>query len=220
MVYKKHLAELESRTLRSNMNPHFIYNALNGVQSVMILKGELESNRYIGMLSNLLRFTLEMSSKEKINLKEELHYIESYLGLQKMRLNHKMTFSIETKLSKPLITYSLPPMLLQPLVENSILHGVSSLKNETGIIKVKVWDCATFLNLSVEDNGIGIEASKKLKQKNKKMTKSFAMQILKERIDIYNYFEKKHMTYRIKNTPPEGFLQGTSVNIQIPLNSI
>lgn len=52
------------------------------------------------------------------------------------------------------------------------------------------------------------------------MTKSFAIQILKERIDIYNYFEKKHMTYRIKNTPPEGFLQGTSVNIQIPLNSI
>ncbi len=67
MIYKKHLAELESRSLRSNMNPHFIYNALNSVQSVMILKGERESNRYIGMLSNLIRFTLEMSSKEKIN---------------------------------------------------------------------------------------------------------------------------------------------------------
>lgn len=71
-AYKSHIAELEARSHRAQMNPHFIYNALNSVQSVMILKGERESNRYIGMLSKLLRFTLEMSTKESITLEEEI----------------------------------------------------------------------------------------------------------------------------------------------------
>ena len=135
-----------------------------------------------------------------------------------MRLDKKMVFSIETNLSKPLTNYTLPPMVLQPLVENAILHGISPLKNQEGLIRVKVWDCPKYLKLSVEDNGIGLEASKKLKQKNKKMTKSYAMQILRERIDIYNYFEKKNMTFHLENSPPEDFHQGTSVYVEIPLN--
>ena len=110
------------------MNPHFIYNALNSVQSVMILKGERESNRYIGMLSKLLRFTLEMSTKESITLEEEIEYLDSYLGLQKMRLDSKMEYEIEVRLNQNLKEYTLPPMLIQPIVENSILHGIP-LKN-------------------------------------------------------------------------------------------
>lgn len=70
-AHKSHIAELEARSLRAQMNPHFIYNALNSLQSVMILKGERESNRYIGMLSKLLRFTLEMSTTERITLEEK-----------------------------------------------------------------------------------------------------------------------------------------------------
>ncbi|MDA9587534.1 histidine kinase [Flavobacteriaceae bacterium] len=120
---------MEARSLRAQMNPHFIYNALNSLQSVMILKGERESNRYIGMLSKLLRFTLEMSTTERITLEEEIDYLDSYLGLQKMRLDSKMEYKIELDLKQNIKEYSLPPMLIQPLVENSILHGISSLKD-------------------------------------------------------------------------------------------
>lgn len=127
-AYKSHIAELEARSLRAQMNPHFIYNALNSVQSVMILKGERESNRYIGILSKLLRFTLEMSTKESITLEEEIEYLDSYLGLQKMRLDSKMEYEIEVRLNQNLKEYTLPPMLIQPIVENSILHGIP-LKN-------------------------------------------------------------------------------------------
>jgi len=80
------------------MNPHFIYNALNSVQSVMILKDERESNRYIGMLSKLLRFTLEINTYEKISLKEEIEYLEAYIGLQKMRMDPQFDFEIKTNL--------------------------------------------------------------------------------------------------------------------------
>ncbi|MDA0794011.1 MAG: histidine kinase [Bacteroidetes bacterium] len=82
-AYQNQIALLEGRSLRAQMNPHFIYNALNSLQSIMILKGERESNRYIGMLSKLLRFTLEMSTQESIALQTEMDFIEAYMGLQK-----------------------------------------------------------------------------------------------------------------------------------------
>ena len=98
--YESHIAELEARSLRAQMNPHFIYNAINGVQSVMILKGERESNRYIGMLSKLLRFTLEMSSKEGISLAEEIDYLTAYIELQRMRLDQNMDYQFHIQLNR------------------------------------------------------------------------------------------------------------------------
>ena len=158
-AYKSHIAELEARSLRAQMNPHFIYNALNSVQSVMILKGERESNRYIGMLSKLLRFTLEMSTKESITLEEEIDYLDSYLGLQKMRLDSKMEYDFKVQLNQNIKEYTFPPMLVQPIVENSILHGISSLKDRTGKVTVRFMEDKEFIKVTVEDNGIGIKAS-------------------------------------------------------------
>ena len=104
----------------------------------MILKGERESNRYIGMLSKLLRFTLEMSTKESITLEEEIDYLDSYLGLQKMRLDSTMEYDVEVQLNQNIKEYPLPPMLVQPIVENSILHGISSLKDRNGKVTVRL----------------------------------------------------------------------------------
>ena len=104
----------------------------------MILKGERESNRYIGMLSKLLRFTLEMSTKESITLEEETDYLDSYLGLQKMRLDSTMEYDVEVQLNQNIKEYTLPPMLVQLIVENSILHGISSLKDRTGKVTVRL----------------------------------------------------------------------------------
>ncbi len=104
----------------------------------MILKGERESNRYIGMLSKLLRFTLEMSTKESITLEEEIDYLDSYLGLQKMRLDSTMEYDVEVQLNQNIKEYTLPPMLVQPIVENSILHGISSLKDRNGKVTVRL----------------------------------------------------------------------------------
>jgi len=151
--------------LRIQMNPHFIYNALNNVQSVMILKGERESNRYIGMLSKLLRFTLEINTNEKISIKEELEYLEAYTGLQKMRMLEQIDFKITTKFSKDPIEYEIPPMLIQPVVENAIVHGLGPLKNRKGLVSIQFLEQDGFMKVTIEDNGIGIENSKKTEKK-------------------------------------------------------
>ena len=134
LFYQQHIAHLEARALRARMNPHFIFNVLNNLQSIVLLKEEREANQYIGVLSTLLRFTLEVSSRESILLSEEISYLEAYLDLQKMRLAHKLNYSIEMEQNLKInsATYSIPPMLIQPLVENAIIHGISPLKEQTG----------------------------------------------------------------------------------------
>lgn len=214
-AYKSHIAELEARSLRAQMNPHFIYNALNSVQSVMILKGERESNRYIGMLSKLLRFTLEMSTKETISLEEEIDYLDAYLGLQKMRLSNKMNYNIAIDLNQKLKEYKLPPMLLQPIVENSILHGISPLSKREGLVNVHVTEKDDYLKVTIKDNGIGIKASQKNQKNKDKLHKSHATQILRERIDIFNYLKSKQMKFSLTDLNEKGNT-GTQAIIEIP----
>ena len=110
------------------MNPHFIFNALNGVQSVMMLQGEQMANRYLGVFSKLLRFTIEMTNSEMISLEDELGYLNSYVELQNMRLENGIDFMIDVDSTVDVTQCFLPTMMLQPLVENAIIHGVSSLK--------------------------------------------------------------------------------------------
>ena len=128
-VYQNQIARLEARSLRAQMNPHFIYNALNSLQSVMLLKGERETNRYIGTLSKLLRFTLERSSKESITFREEIEYLDAYLCFQQMRLGSKLNYKIdmENSFKSSAQEYLIPPMLIQPLIENAIIHGIGPL---------------------------------------------------------------------------------------------
>ena len=169
------------------MNPHFIFNALNGVQSVMMLQGEQMANRYLGIFSKLLRFTIEMTNSEMILLEDELGYLNLYVELQNMRLENGIDFMIDVDSTVDLTQCFSTTMMLQPLVENTIIHGVSSLKNKR-IIILKIERVKNILILKVEDNGVGRKESA-LSRKNEKgcVHKSFANQIMKERIDIFNY---------------------------------
>ena len=219
IAYRNQIALLEGRSLRSQMNPHFIYNALNSLQSIMILKGERESNRYIGMLSKLLRFTLEMSTKESISLSTELDYLEAYMGLQKIRLNSKMnyTINVDPQLVEKNQNHMIPPMLIQPLLENAIIHGISPLKNNNGCIKLEIVKIKEYLKIRVEDNGIGIHASKNAKNKNDKLHKSYANQIMRERIAIFNYLKNKDIKFSIEQGIPEDPDRGTIALLEIPI---
>ena len=94
IAFQQQIAKLEAHSLRAHMNPHFIFNALNGVQSVMMLKGEQMANRYLGTFSKLLRFTIEMTNNEMISLKDEIGYLNTCVALQNMRLNDLISFQI------------------------------------------------------------------------------------------------------------------------------
>jgi len=129
-VYKEQIARLEAQSLRAQMNPHFIFNALNGVQSVMILQGEAMANKYLGIFSKMLRSTMDMSNNELISLKDEVVYLTTYIALQNMRMEHQVNF--EVKIDDEIDPHNcfLPTMLLQPIVENAVIHGLQPLKNQ------------------------------------------------------------------------------------------
>ena len=168
IAFQQQIAKLEAHSLRAQMNPHFIFNALNGVQSVMMLQGEQMANRYLGVFSKLLRFTIEMTNSEMISLEDELGYLNSYVELQNMRLENGIDFMIDVDSTVDVTQCFLPTMMLQPLVENAIIHGVSSLKNKC-IIILKIERVKNILILKVEDNGVGRKESALLrKNQNKK----------------------------------------------------
>ncbi|MDB4751890.1 histidine kinase, partial [Flavobacteriaceae bacterium] len=180
------------------MNPHFIFNALNGVQSVMILQGEQMANKYLGIFSKLLRFTIEMTNTEMISLEDELSYLSAYIELQKMRMQSAIVYNVVLDQEIDISNCFLPTMLLQPLIEKAIIHGITPLKTK-GVIDLVVRKNEQVLILSVNDNGVGRKESARLKNFRKDgVHKSFANQIMKERIDIFNYLEKSKTDFRME----------------------
>lgn len=210
--------QLESKALRAQMNPHFMFNALNGLQSTMFLKGEREVNNYIGSFSKLLRASLDMSKSDTISLKEEISYLTAYLNLEKQR----QAKSLETSIvimpeDMDLTKVKLPCMLFQPLLENAILHGLSPKKIGTRKLKITFVKGQNTITGIVEDNGIGREAATVLKNKNRKTHKSWATKIMEERIEIINKYADYNVYFHIDDLYRYGQASGTRVTLRIPL---
>ncbi|MHC0442851.1 histidine kinase [Flavobacterium sp. 3-210] len=183
---EKEIIILKSTALKAQMNPHFVFNILNNMQSIMILKGEEEANKYFGAFSRLLRLTLDMSKQELVSLKDELDYINYYLLLSNLQLNGELNFSIltdETIVNKEKIF--IPGMLIQPFVENAIIHGLSPKVGEK-VLQIRCFIEDSFCVVKVIDNGIGREAASRLIKNREFVYKSWSTTIVKERIDIIN----------------------------------
>ena len=197
------------------MNPHFIYNTINGIQSVMILKGEEMANKYVGVFSKMLRTTMDMAVSENLSLADEIEYLRSYVLLQNIRLEYPikivMEFDENINPQKVLIL----PMLLQPIIENSVLHGLSSLKR-SGNIVIKARTSQDLLHLVIEDDGIGRKASLDKKKLNMVQHKSHATKILKERIDLLNYLEKAKSEFYLEDLVKNARIIGTRAVLTIP----
>ena len=212
------ISNLEAHAYRAQMNPHFIFNALNGMQAAMLLRGEEEFNKYITSFSKLIRNTFEMSSLDRLSLNDELDYIENYIALQALRLEKAIhtTITIDDNI-EPDVTY-LPCMMLQPIVENAIVHGLLKKEGENKI-DIHFIKLPYFLKCRITDNGIGRKAAAKQSEKYKKTHKSFATQIMKQRIDIFNYYNKHELSFSIEDLHDDkGEPSGTAVSLMIPLD--
>jgi len=212
--YKSKIAELESRSLRAQMNPHFIFNAINGVQSIMLLKGEVESNRYIGLLSKILRFTLEINRQELISLEEEIDYLEAYIGLQQMRLDNKI------ELQHPFGFITASKALYYTSHADSAhrrkrYHPWTNSFKKRRFLTIDIQEDTHSLIVTVVDNGIGLKASKKMNNSYNTTHKSYATQILRERIEIFNNSKKGKMEFRIEDLTTKK-KSGTKAMIKIP----
>ena len=212
--YEHQIGQLEEKSRRTFMNPHFFFNALNGIQGMYISSGLKVTNRYITKLSKLLRFTMELNVNNYISLQEEIEYIYNYTDLMLLRTDNKFTFTFKYHTKKALEDYHLPPMLIQPLVENAILHGLLP-STEKGSLSLYINEKKEQLHVWVEDNGIGVSASKrKQKQTNRK---SFGTKVLRERIGIYNDLHDRDIYFYLNPNSSHKSKNGTKALLILPI---
>lgn len=212
------ISRLEARALRSQMNPHFVFNSLNSIQNFILKNDRDSAYKYLGKFSALVREILEHSRNEKISISDEIHMLKNYLDLEKMRADHRFTYSIEVDDRLAHKHIEIPIMLLQPLVENAVVHGVSPLEGRPGEISLifRAMD-AGMLEMIIRDNGIGRAAAELLNARKMKYHQSMGMDISKERtknpygIEQTSFFQVKDLY------SAEGEAIGTEVIIRIQI---
>jgi tetratricopeptide (TPR) repeat protein len=206
-------AELSQSLLRSQMNPHFIFNAMSGIQSYIYSHEPEKSSQFLVNFSRLIRLILENSSKEFIPLELELEIIEKYLTTQKMRFEDRFDFKLnidELLVEKQAL---IPPMITQPFIENAIEHGQLHTLVD-GCINITITEESNMLQIVISDNGVGRKGSKNT-QKIKKHN-SMAIDITSERIRIINQKYKTKGNLKIRDYDELNEI-GTEVIIKIPL---
>jgi hypothetical protein len=208
---KNHLLSLEQKALQLQMNPHFIFNVLNGIKAAGNSGNTNEMNVTISKFASLLRSILNNSRKEDVSLSEEINTIKNYIELEQNMSSNSFNYQIKTLLNNiDAEEILIPSMLLQPFIENSIKHGIQSIKKD-GLITIKFEVKNNFLHCSIDDNGIGLLKAKN----NKKQHKSIAIKVNKERIE--NLSDKNSFT--IKELKEHESIIGTRVWFKIPLKT-
>ena len=204
---QRRLRELELTTIRSQMNPHFLFNSLNSVQNLVQQNKGREAHLYLSDFAGLIRRVLQNSEKEEVSLAEELEMIKQYLNLEKLRFDFDFTISVEEGID--VNNTMVPSMLLQPFAENAVIHGLQN-KPENRQLKIVVTLDNPGIKITVEDNGIGREAAGKITgAKNGKGSK-----LMKERLEILQ--EKQGENYVLETIDLAGDTTGTRVHIFIP----
>ena len=200
---------LALKSMRSQMNPHFIFNALNSVNSFIAVNDERNANRYLSEFSVLMRSVLENSDEDFIPLPKEIELLELYVKLEHNRFKEKFDYQINIDKTIDLAQFSIPPMLLQPYIENAIWHGLRYRK-EKGTLEISIHkkDSET-ISISIIDDGIGRKKSQELKTKNQLKQKSKGMSTIKNRITILNNMYKERISVTVSDVLETG--EGTKV---------
>ncbi len=177
---------LALKTLRSQMNPHFIFNALNSVNSFIASSDERTANKYLTDFSQLMRSVLENSEEDFIPLKKEIDLLEIYTKLEHFRFKDKFDYTITVDEAINTEEFQIPPMLLQPYIENAVWHGLR-YKEEKGKLDISIHKISNEeITITIADDGIGRKRSKALKTDNQKKQNSKGMGNIKKRVSILN----------------------------------
>lgn len=222
--FKARLITLEQQSLNASMNRHFIFNSLNSIQYFINISDKLSANKYLTSFAKLIRKNLDSSTEENglVTLAEELDRIKLYLSLESMRFKGKFEYIIQTN-EVDLESYLIPAMMIQPFVENSIIHGVLPQSSEKlGKINIIIEEIDGYLSIIISDNGIGVEKS--ISQKNEQYGdhKSQGMEITIKRIDLIEKISGKEMYINgpVQYYNESGEIEGTKVEIKIVINNL
>lgn len=214
---KLRMLEAEKRALLAQMNPHFVFNSLNSIQHFIINRDDFHANNYLTNFSSLIRKILDNTQRQMVSLAEEIETLTLYLEMEKLRFEEQFEYIIRKDPSLDYNVQSIPPMMLQPLVENAIWHGIMPLKS-TGLLTISFTKTPSHIVCQINDNGIGREKAAELKKKHSQH-KSTGLENVRERIDLLNRMNPGKFEFRIvdlKNT--DGSAAGTKVIVEIPQN--
>ncbi len=201
------VAETELKALRSQMNPHFIFNSLNSISDFISKKDIQQADDYLVKFSKLTRSILENSEKKWITLEEDLELMKLYMQLEALRLENKLDYHISVDESIELDNTLVPPLIFQPFIENSIWHGIAP-KQGSGQIDLLIKKDGNMLKYIVEDNGVGrLSTNTYVKKKG-----SFGMKIASNRIDIINHLKNTNGSINLLDKT-----EGLRVEIRLPL---
>ena len=190
---------LALKSLRSQMNPHFIFNALNSVNSFIATNDERTANKYLSDFSQLMRSVLENSEQDFIPLTKEIELLELYTKLEHFRFQDKFNYTIEVNKTIDVEGFKIPPMLLQPYIENAVWHGLR-YKTEKGQLNITIQPKAKDeITITITDDGIGRKRSKSLKTEHQKKQNSKGMNNIKKRVAILNDMYKDRVDVAIAN---------------------
>jgi len=213
---EKQMIELEQKALRLQMNPHFIFNALNTIKGYYAIGDPVNASHYISKFSKLLRMLLE-NTEQMVTLEKEIEMIELYIHLNKIRYKDIFDYTLTVDKDLDMGEVAIPTMLLQPIVENAIIHGLSP-KNEKGMLKIAFLKKGNSLECIVEDDGIGREAARE-KENQGHPHQSKALEITTERLHLFSG-DSKTSGIAIFDLYGNGKVSGTKVIIHLPLRSI
>lgn len=206
--FNKRIKEIEMVALRSQMNPHFIFNSMNAIKNLIMTSRNEDAIAYLDDFASLLREILQNSNREKITVEEELEILELYLSLEKSRIGKNFNYTIQVDSKEALSQYQIPPLLLQPIVENAIWHGLHpSLKAEKKL--TILFDTTDDLKIVIEDNGIGRKAS----AEKKKLHNSLGTTIVQDRLTLYNHLNDHAIYLKITDLEEDGNVLGTRITL-------
>lgn len=210
-ILTQDIKNAEMKTLRSQMNPHFMFNTLNSINSYIIENKSNEASKYLTMFSKLMRNILENSKYSEITLEKEIHTLKLYMQLEAVRLDNKFDFSISIADNVDEETLKIPPLILQSFVENAIWHGLHNKKTH-GNLKINISsETETFLNIQIIDNGVGRKVTSLIKEQQTNH-KSYGIEITVSRLKMLNEANSVEIIDLYNN---HEIPNGTQVNLKI-----
>lgn len=201
------IADLEQRALSASMNPHFIFNVLNAIQEYVQKEDVQQTNHYIAEFGKLIRLYLQASLKKSIPLQEELELVQKYLKLEKLRFEDSLNWSLHIEDTLETELFRIPTMIIQPYVENAILHGLRPKGG--GTIQISCYEKNDYLHIHITDDGVGIAMQNKASNKHLQL----ASKITQERIQLFGAEINRPGSVKVESKTN----QGTAVQIQLPI---
>jgi LytS/YehU family sensor histidine kinase len=216
-AFHQQLAKVEMSALRAQMNPHFVFNSLNAINRFILLNETDIASTYLTKFSRLIRMILDHSRSELVTLEQELNALKLYIELEALRFDNKFSYAIDLEEAVKAGAIEVPPLLIQPFVENAIWHGLMHQKDH-GQLKIHIGLSEQVLWITVQDNGIGRAMAASLKSKSAQEHKSHGMQVTHDRLALMQgRFGGKASFEVIDLFAEDGSPAGTKVNIKMSL---